>query len=95
MEEVIKSSSWFDHESEDELVRELLDDESPFFFLPKEKNQSKPSPANEQTINQLISKVYSGPTIQDIEDALSMSSREDQSQAVSQARFEVWINSPL
>nr|AEK12776.1 WRKY32 [(Populus tomentosa x Populus bolleana) x Populus tomentosa] len=89
MEEVIKSSTWFDHESEDELVRELLDDESPFFFLPKEKNQSKPSPANEQTINQLISKVYSGPTIQDIENALSMSSREDQSQAVSQARISL------
>jgi hypothetical protein len=89
MEEVIKSSTWFDHESEDELVRELLDDESPFFFLSKETNQSKPSPTNEQTINQLTSKVYSGPTIQDIENALSMSIREDQSQAVSQARFEV------
>ena len=88
MEEVMKSSAWFD-ESEDELVRELLDDESPFFFLPEEKNQSTPSPTNERTVNQFISKVYSGPSIQDIEDALSMTSRKDQSLAVSQARFEV------
>ncbi|KAJ6747079.1 WRKY TRANSCRIPTION FACTOR PROTEIN 1-RELATED [Salix koriyanagi] len=88
MEEVMKSSAWFD-ESEDELVRELLDDESPFFFLPEEKNQSTPSPTTEQTINQFISKVYSGPSIQDIEDALSMTSRKDQSQAVSQARISL------
>ncbi|KAG5242996.1 WRKY transcription factor [Salix suchowensis] len=88
MEEVMKSSAWFD-ESEDELVRELLDDESPFFFLPEEKNQSTPSPTSEQTINQFISKVYSGPSIQDIEDALSMTSRKDQSQAVSQARISL------
>ncbi|CAK7342846.1 unnamed protein product [Dovyalis caffra] len=88
MEEVIKSSTWF-HESEDELVRELLEDESPFFFLPEEENQSKPSSTNEQTINQLISRVYSGPTIQDLENALSMTSRKDQSQAVSEARISL------
>lgn len=84
----LKAASCYDG-SEDELVRELLDDESPFFLIPEETIESKPSPTNKQTINQLISTVYSGPTIQDIENALFMTGRQDQSQAVSQARFEL------
>lgn len=54
-------------EAEEELiVRELLDDESPFFVLPN--TQSKSQITN---FNALISKVYSGPTLVDIENALS------------------------
>lgn len=92
MEGEVISSSWFSESEEDELVRELLDDVSPFFFLPEERNQSKaasPTPRNEEAMNQLISKVYSGPTKQDIENALSMTSRRDQPQPVSQARFSL------
>jgi hypothetical protein len=60
--------------------------------LPEDRNQSKaasPTPRNEEAMNQLISKVYSGPTKQDIENALSMTSRRDQPQPVSQARFGI------
>ncbi|KAL3569601.1 hypothetical protein D5086_029491 [Populus alba] len=92
MEGEVNSSSWFSESEEDELVRELLDDASPFFFLPEERNQSKAAslpPRNEEAMNQLISKVYSGPTMQDIENDLSMTSRRDQPQPVSQARFSL------
>ncbi|KAL9336757.1 hypothetical protein Peur_071245 [Populus x canadensis] len=92
MEGEVNGSSWFSESEEDELVRELLDDVSPFFFLPEERNRSKaasPTPRNEEAMNKLISKVYSGPTMQDIENALSMTSRRDQPQPVSQARFSL------
>lgn len=49
---------------EDELVKELLDDESPFFMV----HQTKESSSN-ITVNSPL--VYSGPTVQDIESALS------------------------
>ncbi|KAJ6968689.1 WRKY transcription factor [Populus alba x Populus x berolinensis] len=96
MEGEVNSSSWFSESEEDELVRELLDDASPFFFLPEERNQSKAAslpPRNEEAMNQLISKVYSGPTMQDIENDLSMTSRRDQPQPVSQARYTVKLKS--
>nr|AMO00403.1 WRKY transcription factor 35 [Manihot esculenta] len=90
--EQVKASNWLD-ESEDELiVRELLDDESPFFLLPNEAAESKPTTnhySNDQTISRLVSTVYSGPTIQDIDHALSFTSsstiQRDQVQAASQA----------
>ncbi|EEF31402.1 probable WRKY transcription factor 49 [Ricinus communis] len=89
MEEV--KENWVINGSEDELiVRELLDDESPFFLLPNELPlQSKLTSPDDHT-NRLISTVYSGPTIHDIENALSFTaSHKDHSQAISQARISI------
>ena len=74
---------------EDELVRELLDNQSPFFVLPESTTELKTSsPFDEETINRLISTVYSGPTIGDIENALSVTNPNmDQPQQLPQARF--------
>lgn len=74
--------------SEDDLVRELLDDESPLFVLPQPTVQSNLSPSSEDTaMNRLITAIYSGPTIEDIENALSVKHRRDQSEDLSQPRF--------
>lgn len=62
---------------EEELLRELLDDETPLFMLPQETiSETKSSSSNEEAIsvNNHNSAVYSGPTIYDIENALSVSS---------------------
>ncbi|KAL5973361.1 WRKY Transcription Factor [Asimina triloba] len=48
---------------EDELIKELLDNESPLFLLP-----NMPEPGS----SKLLSTIYSGPTIEDIQNALSM-----------------------
>jgi hypothetical protein len=86
MEELM--AAWSDgYSSEDELVRELLDDHSPFFVLPEKTSEpDKTSGLNEEAINRLISNVYSGPTIGDIDSALSVTPRKnDQLQELSQA----------
>ncbi|KAJ0027712.1 hypothetical protein Pint_35401 [Pistacia integerrima] len=85
--ETEKASSWF----EDELVRELFDDETPLFVLPQENTEPKSSPAaNEETVDRLTSAIYSGPTIGDIENALSMTTQKDQySEDLSQARISL------
>ncbi|KAM0941356.1 putative transcription factor WRKY family [Dioscorea sansibarensis] len=57
-------------ESGEELVRELLDNESPFFISPNAMIVDDMN--RESIINKLISTVYSGPTIGDIESALSI-----------------------
>ncbi|XP_008777211.3 probable WRKY transcription factor 49 [Phoenix dactylifera] len=73
MEEVFESeAAWFDGSME-ELVRELLDKESPLFVPPEEAPESKQVACQKPVINNLVSSVYSGPTIGDIESALSMS----------------------
>ncbi|XP_044462142.1 probable WRKY transcription factor 49 isoform X2 [Mangifera indica] len=82
-----EKASWF----EDELVRELYDDETPLFVLPQEATEPKSSSAaNEETVNRLTSAVYSGPTIEDIENALSLTAQNDQySEALSKARISL------
>ncbi|XP_058099311.1 probable WRKY transcription factor 49 isoform X2 [Magnolia sinica] len=60
--------------SEDELIRELLDDESPFFLLPK-SIESQPSISMGPVRSRLLSTIYSGPTIDDIKNALSTPNR--------------------
>ncbi|KAK9290529.1 hypothetical protein L1049_008699 [Liquidambar formosana] len=76
--------------SEDELVRELLDDISPFFLPPPpEIIETQPSDSNEQPINQLTSNAYSGPTIDDIENALSVTTHKSLSEEISQARISI------
>lgn len=74
---------------EDELVRELLDNQSPFSVLPESTTELKTSsPFDEEAINRFISTVYSGPTIGDIENALSVTNPNlDQPQQLPQARF--------
>ncbi|KAK0584961.1 hypothetical protein LWI29_021418 [Acer saccharum] len=93
---------WF----EDELVRELLDDETPLFMqLPAEDNTSTYSSSEAKSstcsnddqsviVNRLTSAVYSGPTIDDIENALSVTTtttthEEQFSQELSQARISL------
>ncbi|KAE8099368.1 hypothetical protein FH972_017357 [Carpinus fangiana] len=85
MEELM--AAWSDGSSEDELVRELLDNHSPFFVLPEKTTEpDKTSGLDEEAINRLISAVYSGPTIGDIDSALSVTPRKnDQLQELSQA----------
>lgn len=55
---------------EEELVRELLNNESPLFMT---MDPSTESSNQEAAIKRLMSNVYSGPTIQDIESALFLS----------------------
>ncbi|KAJ7950292.1 putative WRKY transcription factor [Quillaja saponaria] len=66
MEELM--ANWSDGYEEDELVKELLDDVSPFILIPEDAMAA----THEQATNKLISNVYSGPTITDIENALSV-----------------------
>ncbi|XP_010922292.1 probable WRKY transcription factor 49 [Elaeis guineensis] len=71
MEEVDESeASWFDG-SVEELIHELFDDESPL-FVPPEVPESQEAASQKSVVNKLISSVYSGPTIGDIQSALSM-----------------------
>ncbi|XP_048138394.1 probable WRKY transcription factor 49 isoform X2 [Rhodamnia argentea] len=57
-------------DDEEELVRELLNVESPLFMT---MDPSTESSDQEAAIKRLMSNVYSGPTIQDIESALFLS----------------------
>ncbi|WCJ28319.1 WRKY DNA-binding protein 49 [Euphorbia peplus] len=85
-ESKLNNNNWVDNNqdlAEEELIiRELLDDDSPFFLdLPNNypsKNSNDPQTIT--NINSLISKVYSGPTILDIENALSSTQYHSQSQ---------------
>ncbi|KAI3916660.1 hypothetical protein MKW98_026402 [Papaver atlanticum] len=78
--------SYGSEEDDAELVRELLDNESPFFMLPdivdSSQNERSFSSAEQPTpVNPLVSKanvLYSGPTIGDIETALSFTNHHQQ-----------------
>ncbi|GMJ03116.1 WRKY DNA-binding protein 49, ARABIDOPSIS THALIANA WRKY DNA-BINDING PROTEIN 49 [Hibiscus trionum] len=84
-----------DDGSEDELVRELLDDESPFFVLSQATMLPESKSSGEEVNKQLVSNVYSGPRIQDIENALSMSNWKDLSQAQEQTRIDSMLERNL
>ncbi|XVF08113.1 hypothetical protein REPUB_Repub06bG0197900 [Reevesia pubescens] len=91
MEKDQNKEDWFDGSSEDDvLVRELLDDESPFFVLPDQWTniQAKSITLEEEATKRLISTVYSGPRIEDFENALSVTTWNDQSQAQRQTRID-------
>ncbi|KAK4480961.1 hypothetical protein RD792_011823 [Penstemon davidsonii] len=75
MEELIRLTEGC---NEDELVKELLDDESPFFMIQSTHDQamalSNINPKNSILIHDtppFMSPIYSGPSVQDIESALS------------------------
>lgn len=78
----MEKDDWFDRsEDHHELVRELLDDESPFLVLPHPHDdetafEAKSKASQEASKPRLISTVYSGPRIQDIENALSVTTRK-------------------
>lgn len=80
---------------EEELVMELLDNESPFFVLPEEVIEySQMSVSNKAGLNRFVQNVYSGPTIRDIENALSVTTGITvQPQELSQARLVICISS--
>ncbi|KAF5750930.1 putative WRKY transcription factor 49 [Tripterygium wilfordii] len=87
-EEVINTNTWFDGSSwDDDFLRELLYDDSPVFAAEPDNTTSltdfqKPRFTDENIIKQLISNVYSGPTIGDIESALSVTAtRQDHVQS--------------
>ncbi|KAI3474479.1 hypothetical protein Pfo_029340 [Paulownia fortunei] len=65
MEELIKLTGGTE---DDELVKELLDDISPFFMQP---HQAMGPNSSISTDSRLLSAVYSGPTMEDIESASS------------------------
>ncbi|KAF8397462.1 hypothetical protein HHK36_016379 [Tetracentron sinense] len=73
---------------EDELVRELLDNESPLFVLPPETNEPEPSLLPVPMFNRLVPTIYSGPTIEDIENALSATNGSNELR-ISQARISI------
>ncbi|KAM7468066.1 hypothetical protein LguiB_015628 [Lonicera macranthoides] len=88
MEELSKTR-WF-QEPEDELISAFFDDESPFFMTPSERvSVPQSSPLDGSSINRLISNLYSGPTIEDIESSLSMTSYVDHSQDLSHQRISM------
>ncbi|XP_050383033.1 probable WRKY transcription factor 49 [Argentina anserina] len=76
---------------EEELVRELLDNESPFLVLPEEAVEyPQMSVSNKEGLNRFLQNVYSGPTIHDIEAALSITTGITvQPQELSQARLSI------
>ncbi|KAL7169891.1 hypothetical protein ACSBR2_034855 [Camellia fascicularis] len=87
--EELKTSTWSDG-SEDDLVRELLDDESPFLVAPHEMmimNQYNSSPSNESAINQLVSVEQ---TIDDIDNGLPVTNcKRNLHPDMSQARISI------
>ncbi|XP_068317328.1 probable WRKY transcription factor 49 [Pyrus communis] len=83
------AATWSDW-SEEELVRELLDNDSPLFVLPEEAVQSRAASVfGKEAINRFIPNVYSGPTIQDIEAALSVTTGTVQPQELPNARLSL------
>ncbi|MQM16995.1 hypothetical protein Taro_049958 [Colocasia esculenta] len=57
---------------EEELMRELMDDGNAFFLLAQDADMPALSPHENTTNKLMITTVYSGPTIRDVEAALAM-----------------------
>lgn len=68
---------------DDELLRELLVDESPLQVTNTSHDFSK-----DQPFNRFISNIYSGPTISDIENALLVTNHSNHFQQISSTRYE-------
>lgn len=88
MMEKVMSSSWSE---DDELLRELLDDETPLFMLPQERvnevsNNISHDSSKDQPFNRFISNIYSGPTISDIENALFVTNQRETFPQISSTR---------
>ncbi|KAK7395273.1 hypothetical protein VNO78_15824 [Psophocarpus tetragonolobus] len=89
MEEVM--ATWSEGSEDDDLVRELLDDVSPLLMIPEEAIEPLHSKASssDQAFNRFISNIYSGPTISDIENALSVTNQRDHFPQLSSARVSI------
>ncbi|TKY66010.1 WRKY transcription factor 49 [Spatholobus suberectus] len=90
MEEAM--ATWSEGSEDDDLVRELLDDGSPLLMLPEKGTQPPNTKASssDQAFNRLISNIYSGPTISDIENALSVTNNQrEHFPQLSSARFSI------
>lgn len=85
MEKVI-ASNWSEGSEKDELLRELFDDESPLLMLPEETITNISDSSKEQAFNKFISNIYSGPTILDIENALSVTNHREHFPQLSSTR---------
>ncbi|PPS16591.1 hypothetical protein GOBAR_AA03987 [Gossypium barbadense] len=89
MEEGGEKDDWVDDGSQEELVRELLDEESLFFVLSQGTIQPKAITSEEEVSKQRLSNVYSGPRIEDIENALSsVSNWKDQPQQTTRSYYK-------
>ncbi|XP_004514387.1 probable WRKY transcription factor 49 [Cicer arietinum] len=88
MEKVI-ASNWSEGSEKDELLRELFDDESPLLMLPEETITNISDSSKEQAFNKFISNIYSGPTILDIENALSVTNHREHFPQLSSTRVSI------
>ncbi|KAG4921904.1 hypothetical protein JHK82_050863 [Glycine max] len=90
MEEVVMTTSWSEGSEDDDLVRELLDDGSPLLIEPPNTTtKASSSDDQDQAFNKFISNIYSGPTISDIENALSVTNQRDHFPQLSSARVSI------
>lgn len=94
MEEVVMTTSWSEGSEDDDLVRELLDDGSPLLIEPPNTTTKLASSSDDQdqAFNRFISNIYSGPTISDIENALSVTNQRDHFPQLSSARYKMLPN---
>ncbi|KAK6942975.1 WRKY domain [Dillenia turbinata] len=76
--------------SEDEFWRELLSNDSSTLNQPRESTESNSTHSTEFLINRLLSNAYSGPTLEDFENALSSASKKIETvKEFRQARFSI------
>nr|KYP44888.1 putative WRKY transcription factor 49 [Cajanus cajan] len=92
MEEVM--ATWSEGPEDDDLVRELLDDVSPLLVVPEDAitqppNNTKKASSSDQAFNRFMSNIYSGPTISDIENALSVTNQREHFPQLSSARVSI------
>lgn len=78
------SSNWHQFFGDD-LLKELLEKSQPKFF-PLHCSDSDVNACQESMVNKLISTVYSGPTIGDIESALSLSGQVNENERWNSSR---------
>ncbi|GKV29971.1 hypothetical protein SLEP1_g38843 [Rubroshorea leprosula] len=88
-----ENDAWFDRFGDEGLVSDLLDDQSPFFMLAQESTDYVQGSSNieEADTNRLMATTYSGPRVEDVENALSsVTTTEDQNQQLlQQARISL------
>jgi hypothetical protein len=92
MMEKVMTSNWSEGSEHHELLRDLLVDESPLLMLPQGTtnevtNTSHDDSSKDQIFNRLISNIYSGPTISDIENALLVTNHSNHFQQISSTRY--------
>ncbi|KAK2360777.1 WRKY transcription factor [Trifolium repens] len=94
MMEKVMTSNWSEGSEHHELLRDLLVDESPLLMLPQGTtnevtNTSHDDSSKDQIFNRLISNIYSGPTISDIENALLVTNHSNHFQQISSTRVSI------